>query len=166
MPGKAKPQPRPGLPWMPGYLKDEARPDPEKWAWARERMTAARGYWIGSTSPDGSPHMMPVWGVYLDDAVWFSTSRGSKKGRNLASDPRVALHLDDTDNVVVVEGIAEEVPAGDSRFPEYAAAYHAKYAIQPGPSNDRDVVYQVRPRVAFTWRESDFADRATRWRFE
>jgi hypothetical protein len=108
---------------------------------------------------------MPVWGVVVNDQVWFSTSRTSRKGRNLASNPHVAVHLDDTDDVVVIEGAVEEVPADDGQFPDYVSAYKAKYEIVPGPSSERDVVYRVRPRLAFTWKESDFADHATRWTF-
>lgn len=150
---------------MPGYQSPGASPDATGWPRAADLLSQARGYWIATTRPDGRPHVMPVWGVYVHDQVWFSTSRTSRKGRNLASNQHVAVHLDDTDDVVVIEGTVEEVPAGDHQFPDYVSAYKAKYEIVPGPSSERDVVYRVRPHLAFTWKESDFADRATRWTF-
>src|SRR3990172_8098200 len=159
-------QPRPDRPWMPGYQNADAQPDAGSWTRAEESLAKAKGYWVATTRPDGRPHVMPVWGVMVQSMVWFSTSRTSRKGRNLAANPNVSVHIDDTDDVVVIEGIVEEVEAGDAEFPDYAGAYEAKYKIRPGPSSERHVVYRVRPRVAFAWRESDFADRATRWTFD
>ncbi|UQT57067.1 pyridoxamine 5'-phosphate oxidase family protein [Streptomyces durmitorensis] len=40
------------------------------WAWAAQRLTAARTYWIATTRPDGRPHTRPVWGVWLEDGLW------------------------------------------------------------------------------------------------
>ncbi|MGW0732131.1 PPOX class F420-dependent oxidoreductase [Streptomyces sp. NPDC002851] len=64
----------------------------------RDRL-AAKGIWfVATTSPDGSPHVSPMW-VDLDgDSVWFNTSVGRVKERNLRADPRVCLSNADTDN--------------------------------------------------------------------
>lgn len=92
------------------------------WSWAEERLAASRNYWVSTTSRDGAPHAMPVWGIWLDGAVVFSTSAESRKGRNLAHDPRVAVHLESGDELVVAEGEVEEI-AIDERL---ADAYEAK----------------------------------------
>jgi hypothetical protein len=74
--------------FAPGYgISDDAE-GMLPWSWAVERLTAGRNYWVATTSPDGRPHAMPVWGVWLDDGLWFGTSGRSRKGRNLARDPR------------------------------------------------------------------------------
>lgn len=64
----------------------------------RDRL-AAKGIWfVATTNPDGSPHVSPMW-VDLDgDHVWFNTSVGRVKERNLRADPRVCLSNTDTDN--------------------------------------------------------------------
>ncbi|MET0937756.1 MAG: pyridoxamine 5'-phosphate oxidase family protein [Gaiellaceae bacterium] len=52
------------------------------WQWAVERLEVARNYWLATTKADGSPHAMPVWGLWLDGVVLFSTSPDSIKARN------------------------------------------------------------------------------------
>ena len=56
------------------------------WAWAEERLARSRSYWLSTTRPDGSPHAMPVWGVWLDGAVLFDTHPLSRKAANLERD--------------------------------------------------------------------------------
>src|SRR5947208_2444549 len=58
------------------------------WSWAVERLTAARNYWVASVWPDGRPHIMAVWGMWDDGTLWFTSSAGSRKVRNLTADPR------------------------------------------------------------------------------
>ena len=43
--------------------------------------------WVCSTRPDGRPHAMPVWALWIDGALWFSTDPSSYKARNLARSP-------------------------------------------------------------------------------
>ncbi|MDQ2759398.1 MAG: pyridoxamine 5'-phosphate oxidase family protein [Actinomycetota bacterium] len=38
---------------------------------------------------------MPVWGVWHEDHLWFSSSKGSRKARNLAAEPRCSISTDD-----------------------------------------------------------------------
>jgi pyridoxine/pyridoxamine 5'-phosphate oxidase len=80
-----------------------------EWTWATERLAAARNYWIVTSSVDGGPHAAPVWGLWIDDAVVFSTSPESRKGRDLAHDPRVVVHLESGNEVVIVEGEVETI---------------------------------------------------------
>ena len=77
------------------------------WSWARERLTAATTYWIATVRPDGRPHCRPVWGVWREGAVWFST--GSLAGRNLEHNDAITVHLDDGDAALIVEGRATRV---------------------------------------------------------
>ena len=67
------------------------------WAWAVERLTRARNYWIATTCPDGLPHCVPVWGVWLDDdnAFYFSSGTQSRKARNLAANPNCVVCPED-----------------------------------------------------------------------
>ncbi len=132
------------------------------WPWAVERLEAARNYWIGTTREDGAPHAAPVWGLWFEDAVLFGTAQGSVKGRNLARDPRVTVHLESGDEVVIVEGQAEPVGV-DERV---ADAYEAKYDFRPDPGEVGSGWYRVQPRVAFAWLERDYPQTVTRFSFE
>ena len=159
--------PRADRPSMPaGYGIARTAPDgPDaRWAAAEESLAAARNYWITSTRADGRPHAMPVWGLWLDGALMFSTSRTSQKGRNLAHQPRVVAHLESGDDALILEGAVAEVTDA-ALLERYADAYEAKYAFRPDPSAPGDVVYVLRPERALAWEERDFVNSAIRWRF-
>lgn len=134
------------------------------WTWARRRILGAHNYWVATTRPDGRPHAMPVWGVWLDEAFVFSTERRSRKARNLARRPQIVVHLESGAEVVILEGRVREV-TDPARLERYVRDYHAKYRFRPDDFDVRPVTYEVRPRTAFAWRERDFPTSATRWRF-
>src|ERR1043165_9917552 len=93
---------------MPGYELEavSAGTGLLPWSWAVERLVASHDYWVATTRPDGRPHVMPVWGAWLDDALWFSSSVGSRKTRNLRADPRCSVTTDDAFEPMIVEGHA------------------------------------------------------------
>jgi general stress protein 26 len=102
------------------------------WSLAFERPSAARSYWICTTRADGRPHASPVGSPWLEDAVWFSTSRSSVKAQNLARGPAVTMHLDSGDEVVLLEGDVEE-PDDAATLTRFADAYEAKYGLPARP---------------------------------
>lgn len=134
------------------------------WAWAVERLMASRNYWVCSTSSDGSPHAAPVWGLWLDDGLWFSTARQSRKGRNLARNPSAIVHLESGDETVILAGEVVEArePAAVAGFVD---AYEAKYGFRPDAEAQNACVFVLRPRAALTWEERDYPNTATRWVF-
>jgi general stress protein 26 len=134
------------------------------WDWAAERLERARNYWVASASPDGRPHAAPIWGLWLDGVFYFSTARASRKGQNLAANPRTVVHLESGDEVVIVEGAVEEVRR-EKDLARLAAAYGEKYTLQITFGDPASVVYSLRPELAFAWREVDFPESATRFRF-
>lgn len=134
------------------------------WEWAEGQMTAARNYWVCTTRADGRPHAMPVWGLWFEGELVFSTDPKSVKGRNLARDPRIAVHLESGDECMVLEGVAERFSDHEALV-RFADAYEAKYAFRPDPASEAHGVYVVRPNVALAWLEQDFLKTATRWRF-
>ena len=140
------------------------------WKWATERLTRARNYWIATTRQEGQPHSRPVWGVWLDDAFYFST--GSLAAQNLAANPAITVHLESGSEVVIIEGAAEMV--GDAGLMEQVVSlYNSKYNWDMDPNDLPGPFYAVRPLVAFGWlsdesgldRGSAFHGTATRRRF-
>jgi hypothetical protein len=148
--------------FAPGYGVPDSPEGMLAWSWAEKRLGAARNYWIGTSGTDGKPHAAPVWGLWIDDTVLFSTSPRSRKGENLARDPRVVVHLESGDEVVIVEGEAERV-ALDERG---ADAYEAKYDHRPDPNWPDGLWFAVRPRVVYAWVERDYPRTATRFAFD
>ena len=134
------------------------------WDEVRERLANERNYWVATTYPDGRPHVMPVWGVWLDETFYFATDTASRKGRNLATNSNVVVHLESGDDVVILEGGVEEV-VQPPLLHRFAEAYEGKYQVRPDVNSATTKVYCLRPRVAFAWQEKDFPKSATRWSF-
>ena len=154
---------RPDMP--DGYLG--AAPLP--WQWAVEQLEAARNYWVTTIGADSRPHVRPVWGVWLDDTVQFST--GARHAANIARDPRVTVNLESGDECVIIEGSAEALTGEDERR-AFIDVYAEKYEW-PMTLDFVDVLYVVRPRVVLGWLAYDIATEATlfgatatRWRFD
>ncbi len=159
-------RPQRGRPRMPrSYGISKTTSGTLGWDWAVERLEGARTYWICTTRPDGRPHVMPVWAVWLDGAVYFATGRTTRKARNLVADPRIAVHLESGDEVVILEGIAREA-SDDAELTELLERYQQKYGVEPPLRDPATTVYRLAPEVAFGWREKDFPTSATRWLFE
>lgn len=150
-----------------GYAIDRNQTeDMLAWEWLSERMEKSHNYWVSTTRPDGKPHAMPVWAVWLDNTVYFGTSYTSRKGRNLAANPEIVIHLESGDEVVIFEGTVEDISdiALLTRIAEAMSLKYPGYTFTPEPTPG-NVMYGLRPRVAFAWVEKDFAKSATRWRF-
>lgn len=133
------------------------------WSWAEEQLATAQRYWVVSVGEDGRPHAMPVWAVWLEQALWFSTGGRSRKARNLRADPRCVVHTDGEDPLVV-EGLAE-VAADDEAIERMLGAYNAKYPMEP-PDLAENPIFRVRPRWVFGLIEREFATTPTRWTFD
>ena len=131
------------------------------WSWVEEQCTEARNYWICTTRDDGRPHAMPVWGLWLDGSVVFSTDPSSRKGRNLTARPDIVVHLESGDDVVVLEGRVE--PMDRALLPSFVDRYEAKYSHRPSETETAGV-YRLRPSRVLAWREKDFPTSATRFR--
>ena len=151
---------RPHVPPIYGLKKNKSY---LPWSHAEERLTKSRQYWICTGRPDGRPHSIPVWGFWLDDALYFGTARSSRKARNLAHNPAVSVHIEAGDAVVILEGEVIEI-SDRLMFKKLDTASRAKYKmpLMVGPEN---VVYCLRPRIALAWTEKNFPSDATRWEF-
>ncbi len=144
------------------------------WAWAQERLVNSRNYWLTTSTPEGRPHSMPVWGVWLpnEDRFWFSCAPNARKARNARANPWVVVAPTDTVEVVSVEGRAIEVSGGD--LTTRVDAYFAKYGDEMDMARDKvaefltsNASFDVVADRAFgiIERPDDFARCATRWRW-
>jgi PPOX class probable F420-dependent enzyme len=153
------------MPAVYGVPTDGSGAERLPWSWAVEQLTTARNYWICTTRADGRPHAMPVWGVWLDDAVWFSTHPASTKGRNIARDPRIVVHLESGDDTVVLEGEVRH-PTDRDVLERFVDAYEQKYGHRIELGKREPSIFVLYPRIAHTWTEKDFPRTATRWVFD
>ena len=65
--------------------------------------------WLATINEDGSPHVTGIGALWVHDAFWFETGEGTRKGRNLARDPRCTLSVATHEFDLVVEGAAERI---------------------------------------------------------
>ena len=159
---------RSSRPYMPGYemMFDKNRRE-LPWDWASERLASSRTYWFATNKPDGRPHVMPIWGIWLDQVFYFSTGRESRKSRNLKSNPHCAVCPDGAGEAVILEGTVSELK--DSRvFRRFAAAYKKKYNSDIEEfDRSENPIYSVRPSKVFGFIETSrkINGNPTRWNF-
>jgi hypothetical protein len=163
-------QPRVDRPLMP---KDYGVPQDADtllpWSWAVERLERARDFWFSTTRPDGRPHAMPAWAVWLDGTLYFEGSPETRRARNLAANPALTVHLESGTEVLVLEGEAHEAwPPERGLAERLSAAFIARYAeshdYRPTPDQwDQGGLWAMRPRKAMGW--TKFPTTTTRWRF-
>jgi hypothetical protein len=99
---------------------------PTPWSEASQRLERGDVYWLTTLRADGQAHVRPVLGVYVDEALFFVASPGSRKARNLAPDGRCVVSVALPDAHLVVEGTAAQVTS-PSTLDAVARAYATKY---------------------------------------
>jgi len=134
--------------------------------------------WLSTINADGSPHVNGVGALWADGCFWFETGQGSRKGRNLARDPRCVMSLATEEFDLVVEGEASLVTD-----PATVADMAARWAAGGWPARVDDTgvaltaefsapsagpppwhVYRLTPKTA-TALSTVEPGGATRWRF-
>jgi len=161
--------PKASRPYMPGYglLPAQQGSGLLPWSWAEERLAASRNFWVATVWPQRRPHVMPVWGMWEEGAFWFSSSKGSRKSRNLLANKRCVVTNEDANNPVIVEGVAALV--GDRATLEKVLAWeNAKYEtgytmemLDPQANS----CFRIAPVWAFALAHGDFTGSPTRWEF-
>jgi hypothetical protein len=89
--------------------------------------------WLATINNDGSPHVTGIGALWLDGAFWFETGERTRKGRNVARDPRCTLSVATSEFDLVVEGLAHKVTD-----PTTVAALAAKWAAEGWPARVDD----------------------------
>jgi nitroimidazol reductase NimA-like FMN-containing flavoprotein (pyridoxamine 5'-phosphate oxidase superfamily) len=139
------------------------------WGLVQERLRVAETYWLATVRPDGTPHVVPRWGVWLDGRFWYDGSPETRHARNLVSNPACTLNLESGTQVVIVEGTSAQTSAPAQPLGERIAAEFAKYHTQGyQPTADAWVdgggLCVLTPRRALAW--FSFPTDCTRFRFD
>jgi hypothetical protein len=163
------PNPRASRPHMPGYgLPAAATAELLPWSWAEQRLKRSHNYWITTVKPDGSPHTMVVWGLWISGRFLFSTGSKSRKARNLAKNPNCVVSTEHAHEAVIVEGTARMADVPTRR--QLLAKYPGKYdwdmsSMAEDILSMKEPVFAVCPRVVFGLWEKKFMEKTTRWTF-
>jgi nitroimidazol reductase NimA-like FMN-containing flavoprotein (pyridoxamine 5'-phosphate oxidase superfamily) len=160
---------RASRPHMPGYgiLPPDEGTGLLTWQDAEARFAAAQDYWLATTWPDCRPHVMPVWGVWDSEALWFSSSVESRKIANLRRDPRCVVATEDAVDPVIMDGVAKVI-SDEECISWFLNAMNSKYSTDYGPDfldPTKNATVRIEPETAFALLGQDFTGSPTRWRF-
>lgn len=127
------------------------------WDEVEQRLSKSMHYWLATVRPDGTPHSVPRWGVWLDGRFYYDGAPTTRHVRNLDHNPACTLTLESCTEVVIVEGISTATraePAGlGARLAAAFVKYHPDY--EPGPDSWADEtgggLRVITPRRALAW---------------
>jgi PPOX class probable F420-dependent enzyme len=108
---------------------------------------------VATIDPDGGPHVVPLWFVWPEDAVYVSTRRPSRTWANAERDPRVSIAIDVGRGWTELAGIsivgrAEPLPAEHPGMRRPISTWHEKYRSLLGGESFARFAEQV-PSLAF-----------------
>ena len=154
-------------PHIPGYGVPKSKKGTLPWSWARERLERATVYWLATVGSDGAPHLIPIWGAWADDH-WYVEGGPVRWQRNLRENPKLAIHVEFGEEVVMVEGPATELVAPPAPLADAILAGYAKYKAAANYEADSanwraGGLWELQPLRAFAW--SSLGADATRYRF-
>jgi hypothetical protein len=146
--------------FAPLSLWGEARIDapPLPWSWVIDKLQESDDYWLVTCGPAG-PSPRPVWGLWLENHLMLSVGSATHH-RNLRASDRVAVHLGDAHDVVIVEGRAhDETDAAE--LARMVAPYNQKYDWDWPTGQPIGPILHVDPDVVLAWRSAPTEDAQT-----
>jgi nitroimidazol reductase NimA-like FMN-containing flavoprotein (pyridoxamine 5'-phosphate oxidase superfamily) len=135
------------------------------WERVRAQLEQAKQYWLAMNRADGSPHVVPVDGLWVDDVWYYGGSPETVHVQMVRANPHVTMHLPDPWKVVVVEGevrVSKPSPELAQRLADLANNKYAEYGIKFEASSYSEPG-ALHPRRVIAW--SSFPKDATRFTF-
>lgn len=159
---------RPAMP--DGYGVPESVDGLLTWSDVEPRLVSAKHYWLATVRPDGTPHSVPRWGVWVDGRFYYDGSPTTVHARNAERNPAVTLTLESGAQAVIVEGRSEATRADADglgvRLAEAFTKYHDD-GYAPGADAwagaDGGGLRVIMPARALAW--FAFPGDCTRFRF-
>ena len=146
-----------------GYKMPETRDNLVSWEFVSERMFQSRHYWISTVFPGQRPHVVPVWGIWFENRLYFEGSLQTAWGKNILKNPQIAVHLPSAEQVVTIEGSAHILQDDELNEDEWNlldGTFQKKYQVDKGSP----YIY-VEPKRVLAWNGEDLTT-MTRWVFK
>jgi len=135
------------------------------WERVRAQLAQAKRYWLALNRAGGSPHVVPVDGLWVDDVGYYGGSPETVHVQLVRANPQVTMHLPDPWKVVVVQGaVRVSKPSAElaqwladlanTKAAEYGRMFVASSYSEPGA---------LHPWRVIAW--SSFPKNATRFTF-
>jgi hypothetical protein len=126
------------------------------WSWVAAQLTDSKNYWLCSVRPNGRPHVVPRWAVFIDGKIYYDGSPETRHARNTELNPNVSVHLESGDQVIILEGITEAAGKPtlelDTRLVEAYRRKYAQHGYSPDPGQwDEGGLYVFTPRQCIAW---------------
>jgi nitroimidazol reductase NimA-like FMN-containing flavoprotein (pyridoxamine 5'-phosphate oxidase superfamily) len=138
------------------------------WPQVQEQFSAAIHYWVCTVTPDQHPHVVPKWGVWVNDHFYFDGSPQTRHARNLKLNPAVAVHLESGEQPVILNGTCQALDRpGPKLANKLAQRYSEKYTAlgyTPSPDQwDNGGLFEVTPQTVLAW--TKFTEDPTKFTF-
>ncbi len=125
--------------------------DQKKFKAALSRLKKEANIWLATNRKDHSPHLIPIWFIWLEDEVWIATGRGTQKHLNIQRDPLVTLVLEDGVKPVILEGTAAEKDDKAQRD-KLAPHFEKKYEWDFRTDDDENwMLIAIAPTKILSW---------------
>jgi hypothetical protein len=139
------------------------------WDWVAAQLAESKNYWLCSVRPNGRPHVVPRWAVYVDGKIYYDGSPETRHSRNIKLSPNIAVHLENGTQPIILYGIS--VPS-EKPSPELgkklSQAYKEKYkdlGYAPEPNSwDEGGLFVFTMHECITW--TNFLEDPTKFLFE
>lgn len=120
---------------------------------------------LATASPDGQPHVVPVWFLLEDGFLWVSSFQSTRKIIDLERNPKCALVIDieqgkESISAVAIEGRAELIRAPFPEVRQRAQRIYAKYLGPEGAlarepqswlDSPENLLVKIMPTRVKTW---------------
>jgi hypothetical protein len=148
------------------------------WEEGQKQLAEAGDYWLTTINPNGHPHVMPLFGVWSEGHLYFTSNPDAQKAKNVEQNPHVVMATKGNTLDLIVEGEARRV-SDEATLQRIADVYRQKYGWPITVENDAyDApfgapsagkppyrLYEVRPTKAFGLGTAEPYG-ATRWTFQ
>jgi Pyridoxamine 5'-phosphate oxidase len=138
------------------------------WEWVTERLIESKHYWLCSVRPNGRPHVVPRWGVFLDNKFYYDGSPETRHACNIMENPHITLNLESGSEAIILEGTVAPAGRPSPELGKRLAQAYKKYkelGYAPKPNSwDEGGLYVFTPRQCIAW--SNFTQNPTKFVFE
>ena len=103
---------------------------------------------LATTMADGSPQVTPVWFNTDDDYILINTNEGRTKDRNMKARPKVALVIQDPNDVYRYIGIRGEIAEYTTQgADEHINQLSLKYDNEPWRPREgqKRIIFKIKP---------------------
>ena len=138
------------------------------WEWVATQLTESKHYWVCSVRPNGRPHVVPRWAVFVDGKIYYDGSPETRHSRNIEINPHITVNLENGVEAIILEGTTRAAPKPSPELgKKLAEAYKRKYkdlGYAPEPDSwDGGGLFVFTPRQCIAW--SKFTEDPTKFIF-